>query len=725
MVQKNASGLNDPINESQGGTNADNFDDARTNMGLNPLIAEKTLTYLVLTTDRGKLIHYSGAGGVDLTLTAAATLGDGFNFILRNDAAANITINPNGAELINGAATLAVEPGQAVSVFCTGTAFYTEGQAAAVDGANVALSNLAGVAINTSLVSDTDITDNLGSPAIRWNNVYLANLETGDTAADTLTISAWDVNGAVSVPFITLTANNTPTCSLSGDVTGVTQAPADNSTKLATTAYADAAAAGSGANTALSNLAAVAINTSLISDTDVTDNLGSQAIRWNNIYAATLQTGDTAADTLQIGAWDVDGAVLTPFITLTANNTPTCVLASGVTGTTQAPATNNTTLATTAYADAAAAAVAPTYPISLANGGTNKNLTASNGGIVWSDADSMEILAGTATANQMLQSGSSATPAWSTATWPATTTINQILYSSANNTVAGLATANSAALVTTSAGVPVLSSSMTNGQLIIGSTGATPVAASVTQGTNMTITAGAGTLSFASKGGLLGIQIFTSGTAQTYTPTSGTNNIVIELIGGGAGGGGTAATSGTQAAAGGGGGAGGYLRKLVTGMSGLTGTYTVGAAANGGSAGNNNGTAGNNTTFQINSITYTAQGGSAGGGSPASAGTGSLGTGGAGGSPTTGDLNVSGGIGGTGAVINSGGIVIAVNAAGGVSPLYSTQSTPVTFNVGASTAGSDGGLYGGGGAGAYSQGTQTAKAGGNGRPGLIIVWEYS
>jgi len=222
--------------------------------------------------------------------------------------------------------------------------------------ANTALSNLAAVAINTSLISDTDITDDLGTEAIRWNNIYGATLRTGDTAADTLTLSARDVDGSSWTNFLTMTANNTPTCVLSGDVTSTTQAASDNSTKIATTAYADAAAAASGANTALSNLASVAINTSLISDTDVTDDIGTEALRWNNIYGATLRTGDTAADTLVIGARDVDGASWTSFVTLTANNTPTCVLSGDITSTTQAPADNSTKLATTAYADAAAAA---------------------------------------------------------------------------------------------------------------------------------------------------------------------------------------------------------------------------------------------------------------------------------------------------------------------------------------------------------------------------------
>lgn len=78
----------------------------------------------------------------------------------------------------------------------------------------------------------------------------------------------------------------------------------------------------------------------------------------------------------------------------------------------------------------------------LANGGTNANLTASNGGVVYSTASAFAVLSGTATARQMLQSGATAAPAWSTATWPATTTTQQILYSSAANTVAGLSAVN-------------------------------------------------------------------------------------------------------------------------------------------------------------------------------------------------------------------------------------------------------------------------------------------
>jgi hypothetical protein len=78
-------------------------------------------------------------------------------------------------------------------------------------------------------------------------------------------------------------------------------------------------------------------------------------------------------------------------------------------------------------------------PINLTNGGTNNSLTASAGGIVWSDANKLNILAGTATANQMLQSGASATPAWSTNTWPTTNAQGDLIYGSAANVLSTLA----------------------------------------------------------------------------------------------------------------------------------------------------------------------------------------------------------------------------------------------------------------------------------------------
>jgi hypothetical protein len=163
--------------------------------------------------------------------------------------------------------------------------------------------------------------------------------------------------------------------------------------------------------------------------------------------------------------------------------------------------------------------------LSLVRGGTNASLVASNGGIVYSNATGFDILSGTATANRILMSGSSSSPSWSTATYPSIATgsgallrangsnwlastatfadtyaASALLYSNGANTVTGLATTNSASLITNSTGVPVWSSTMTNGQVIIGSTGATPTAAVLTAGTGISITNAAGSITIANTG---------------------------------------------------------------------------------------------------------------------------------------------------------------------------------------------------------------------------------
>lgn len=262
--------------------------------------------------------------------------------------------------------------------------------------------------------------------------------------------------------------------------------------------------------------------------------------------------------------------------------------------------------------------------IALANGGSQASLIASNGGIVYSTASAMAILAGTATARQMLQSAANTTPAWSTTTWPATTTINRILFSSAAsvigeittgnngllvtsstgvpsilagpgttgnilqsnaaaapsfstatypavatsagtilradgtnwvastttypntnaintllyassaNVMAALATANSAVLVTNSSGVPAWSGTMTNGQLIIGSTTATPTAATLSAGSGITVTNGAGTITIAATGGGLA-QVNQNSSSVTmavqtnYTINNGASLVTLTL----------------------------------------------------------------------------------------------------------------------------------------------------------------------------------------------------
>lgn len=68
----------------------------------------------------------------------------------------------------------------------------------AISGANTALSNLASVAINTSLISDTDATDDLGSSSIKWNNIFGVNLGATGTRFTTGWFTDLTVTNAIS-----------------------------------------------------------------------------------------------------------------------------------------------------------------------------------------------------------------------------------------------------------------------------------------------------------------------------------------------------------------------------------------------------------------------------------------------------------------------------------------------------------------------------------------------
>lgn len=168
--------------------------------------------------------------------------------------------------------------------------------------------------------------------------------------------------------------------------------------------------------------------------------------------------------------------------------------------------------------------------VPLASGGTAASLAPSNGGLVYSTASALAVLAGTATANRIPLSGASAAPAWSTATYPATTTANQILYSSAANTITGLGTLASGVLVTSAGSVPSISTTLPSGlamgtpaSINLSNATAYPVATGSTFGIvkpdNTTITVVAGVIS--SSGGTTSAT-FTLGNAGTTGTTSGT-----------------------------------------------------------------------------------------------------------------------------------------------------------------------------------------------------------
>jgi hypothetical protein len=151
--------------------------------------------------------------------------------------------------------------------------------------------------------------------------------------------------------------------------------------------------------------------------------------------------------------------------------------------------------------------------------------TAVGGVLITNNSSVPSWLANPSSTGNILQSVSGAASVWSTATYPGVATstgtilradgtnwvhststfadtygASTLLYSNGANTVTGLATANSSVLVTNSSGVPAWSGAMTNGQIIIGSTTATPTAATITAGAGISVTNGAASITIASTG---------------------------------------------------------------------------------------------------------------------------------------------------------------------------------------------------------------------------------
>ncbi|MGO7337311.1 hypothetical protein [Rhizobium leguminosarum] len=86
------------------------------------LYAAKSGDYTALASDDNAVHRFTADATV--TLTAAATLGANWHYVVIADGG-DVTIDPNGAETIDGAATLVIKNGYSVEIICSGAAFFT------------------------------------------------------------------------------------------------------------------------------------------------------------------------------------------------------------------------------------------------------------------------------------------------------------------------------------------------------------------------------------------------------------------------------------------------------------------------------------------------------------------------------------------------------------------------------------------------------------------------
>lgn len=212
------------------------------------------------------------------------------------------------------------------------------------------------------------------------------------------------------------------------------------------------------------------------------------------------------------------------------------------------------------------------------------------------------------------------------------------------------------------------------------------------------------------------IAVKTFFTTGTYTSTTGTNRVIVEMVGGGGGGAGSRAAATGNLSIGGAGGAGSYLKAMYTsGFSGIQ--VTVGSGGNGGTVSDPFASGGSASSF--GSLCSAAGGGA---GSPAGP-TNSF--------PfTTVAATVSGGTSGGGIIVGTpgsgSGASIAINASTSIGfPGGNSQFGAGGYITAANATGIQGSGYGSGGGPTVVTGGNAAVAGGKGANGIVIIWEYA
>ena len=141
----------DGADGAAGADGADGLDGALTGVQ-----TETSVDYAVGVSDRGAIIILTGGTGRAFNFAAAATLGVDFVVLAKNEGTATLTINPNGAETIDGEASLTLRPDQSAMIFSDGTNLRT-GYVSTLDAVTEILTT----------VITTDTTHNFNARRVR------------------------------------------------------------------------------------------------------------------------------------------------------------------------------------------------------------------------------------------------------------------------------------------------------------------------------------------------------------------------------------------------------------------------------------------------------------------------------------------------------------------------------------------------------------------------------
>lgn len=120
--------------------------------------AAKAGAYTALLADNNAALRFTATA--TLSLTAAATLGANWHITVIADGG-DVTIDPNGAETIDGASTLVVSNGYSALIVCNGSAFFTNKLATTVKtlAASAPSGHLYGLTLSNNVADATNDID--------------------------------------------------------------------------------------------------------------------------------------------------------------------------------------------------------------------------------------------------------------------------------------------------------------------------------------------------------------------------------------------------------------------------------------------------------------------------------------------------------------------------------------------------------------------------------------
>jgi hypothetical protein len=355
---------------------------------------------------QGNIPYFSGTGTMSTLSPGTAN-----QVLITNGASANPSY-ANIASLLTAGTDISLSGTTNVTVNDTSTLASVTGRGATTStnvtfNGNLTLGQNSGNTItpnglfNASLIPSSTAV-NLGSSSNPYGSVYANNLITTATGGSN---GFWQLSSGVLSP-----ANSTYDLAVGGSATG--------SAKFQV--LASSGNASTSGNLTFTNAGVIqsTANQNLTVGGNTTGNITLSPLNGLGTVTDTGNFNIPSGNTFQInGTTILSNNTLGSGVT-TSSLTSVGTLTSGVWNATaigaQYGGTGLNTSASTGVPSISSGTWSVNSQLPLSLGGTNANLTANNGGIVYSNASSLAILGGTATAGQCLISGANSTPSWAT-----------------------------------------------------------------------------------------------------------------------------------------------------------------------------------------------------------------------------------------------------------------------------------------------------------------------